>query len=109
MTQTATDLFWEIADELQADDPRIVEGTIMGGRCLRVGTEFLALAGFKTGGLVVKLPAKRVTEIIAAGQGEPFAPARKVFKEWVSVPKTDREGWTALLLEGVAFVASTQD
>ncbi len=37
------DLFWKLAAELQADDPRIVEGTIMNGRCLRVGKEFLAL------------------------------------------------------------------
>ena len=105
MTQSATELFWEIAEELQTEDPRVVEGTIMGGRCLRVGAEFLALAGFKVSGLVVKLPAKRVEEIIADGRGEPFAPANKVFSEWVSVPIPEREDWKALLLEGIAFVS----
>ncbi|MEO0600066.1 MAG: hypothetical protein AAF211_01445 [Myxococcota bacterium] len=34
-------LFWQIAAELQAEDERVVEGTIMNGRCLRVGKEFL--------------------------------------------------------------------
>jgi len=34
----------------------IVESTIMNGRCLRVGKEFLALVDYKGSGLVVKLP-----------------------------------------------------
>lgn len=37
----AEDLFWQLAEELQAEDPRVVEGTIMNSRCLRVGKEFL--------------------------------------------------------------------
>lgn len=106
MTLSATELFWEIAEDLQAEDPRVVEGTILGGRCLRVGPEFLALAGFKVSGLVVKLPAARVEELIADGKGEPFSPANKVFKEWVSVPIPDRKEWMSLLLEGIAFVSA---
>ena len=46
------DLFWTLATELQAKDPRIVEGTIMSGRCLRVDKEFLALVDYKGSGLV---------------------------------------------------------
>ncbi len=106
MPLSATELFWEIADDLQAEDPRVVEGTIMGGRCLRVGPEFLALAGFNVTGLVVKLPAKRVEELIADGKGEAFSPANKVFTEWVSVPIPDRKEWKSLLLEGIAFVSA---
>jgi hypothetical protein len=37
MKRSADDLFWELAAELQQEDPRIVESTIMNGRCLRVG------------------------------------------------------------------------
>lgn len=99
------DLFWDLIDELRAEDPRVEEGTIMGGRCARVAGEFLGLVGFEGSGLVVKLPAARVAELISAGHGEPFAPAGKVFKEWVSVPKRDRRRWRSLLREGVAFVA----
>jgi hypothetical protein len=55
-------------------------------------------------GLVVKLPKARVAELIATGVGEPFAPAGRVFKEWLTVPKPDRRRWLALLREGVAFV-----
>ena len=98
-------LFWELAEELQAIDSRIIEGTIMGGRCLRVGKEFLALVNHKGSGLVVKLPKARVAQLIEQGKGEAFAPAGRVFKEWVSVPKPDRRRWRSLLLEGVEFVA----
>lgn len=101
---TAEELFWRLAAELQNEDRRVVEGTIMNGRCLRVGKEFLALVDYKGSGLVVKLPKARVEELIASGVGQPFAPAGKVFKEWLSVPKPDRRRWLSLLREGIAFV-----
>ena len=37
-------LFWQLVAELQAEDARIVESTIMNGRCARVGEEFLAFS-----------------------------------------------------------------
>ena len=97
MAVTDESMFWELIEELQLEDPRVEEGTIMGGRCARVAGEFL--------GLVVKLPRARVQELIDDGVGQPFAPAGRVFKEWVSVPKRDRSRWRTLLREGVAFVA----
>jgi hypothetical protein len=100
----AQQLFWKLAVEWQSEDARIVEGTIMNGRCLRVGKEFLALVDYKGSGLVVKLPKARVAELIASGVGQPFAPAGRVFKEWLSVPTPDRRRWLALLREGIAFV-----
>ena len=102
----AEELFWELAARLQSEDDRIVEGTIMNSRCLRVGKEFLALIDRRGSGLVVKLPKARVDELITAGVGEPFAPAGRVFREWVSIAKPDRRRWLSLLREGVAFVAS---
>jgi hypothetical protein len=98
------ELFWRLATELQKEDPRIVEGTIMNGRCLRVGKEFLALVDYKGSGLVVKLPKARVAELVASGVGWPFAPAGKIFKEWLSVPTPDRRRWLSLLREGIEFV-----
>ena len=97
-------LFWELASELAREDDRIVEGTIMNGRCLRVGKEFLALVDFKGSGLVVKLPKSRVVEIIESGDGQSFAPAGRVFKEWLSVPLPNRRQWRRFLKEGIEFV-----
>ncbi len=102
---TPEELFWELAVELSQEDERVVEGTIMNSRCLRVGKEFLALVDYKGSGLVVKLPKERVSELVDSGKGQPFGPGGKIFKEWVSVPKQNRRQWTALLREGVRFVA----
>lgn len=103
--QTAAEiLLWDLAEEMQAADDRIVEGTIMGSACLRVGKEFLAMNHHKKDGLVVKLPADRVSELIDNGEGESFAPAGKVFKEWFAVTDLDEARWRELLAEGVAFV-----
>ncbi len=97
-------LFWELAAELQRADPRVIEGAIMSSRCLRVGSEFLAMVDAKNPAMVVKLPQKRVAALIEGGVGQPFAPAKKVFKEWLAVPTLDRELWQRLLLEGLQFV-----
>ena len=100
----AEDLFWKLADELQAEDSRVVPGTIMNGPCLRVGKEFLGLVDCKGSGLVVKLPKQRVAEIIASGKGQSFAPAGRVSSEWLSVPRVNRRHWLGLLREGIEFV-----
>jgi len=100
------DRFWQLAGELQAEDKRIQLGTIMSSRCLRVGKEFLALYDPKRGGAVVKLPKHCVAALIDSGHGERFAPAGRVFKEWVLVEDTQRRRWPKLLREGIEFVGS---
>lgn len=100
----AETLFWGLAEELRSEDPRVQEGSIMNSRCLRVDKEFLALVDYKGSGLVVKLPRARVEELVSAGTGQPFGPAGRIFKEWVSVPKPDRKRWKSLLKEGIRFV-----
>lgn len=104
MTASPEELFWRLAAELRRQDSRVREGTLMNGRCLRVGEEFLALLDHRGAGLVVKLPRERVAELIARGEGEPFGPAGKIFREWLSVPTPDRRRWMRLLREGLAFV-----
>jgi hypothetical protein len=103
---TGEERFWQIASELQEEDDRIEVGRIMSSKCLRVGKEFLALYDDKRDGVVIKLPKERVQELIAAGTGESFAPAGRVFKEWVLVDEAGRRRWRSLLLAGVEFVGS---
>lgn len=108
MTTSGDDLFWDVAGELMASDDRLVEGTIMSSRCLRLvrsgKEEFLAMPHHKKSGLVVKLPKERVAALIAAGEAEEFAPAGKVFREWAAVLDHDETRWRDLLLEGISFV-----
>jgi hypothetical protein len=74
-----------------------------GANALRVRGSIFAM---RSGGrLVVKLPAKRVAELIAAGDGEPFNAGKgRPMREWITV--ADDADWLALAREALAFVAA---
>jgi len=95
-------LYEELTDDLLYD-PAIGRATMMGYPCVRLAGRFLASYDERMGGLVVKLPRERVTALVDAGVGDPFAPAGKVFREWLAVPTPDREVWRSLLAEAVDF------
>jgi hypothetical protein len=97
--------FWDLAAELQADDHAVAEGTLMGGRCMRVDGEFFSMFYEKEQALVVKLAEDRVTELIDAGTGREFAPAGKVFREWLGVYDLDEDRWRSLMVDARDFVA----
>ena len=98
----ARDLYDELTDDLLYD-PAIGRATMMGYPCVRLAGRFLASYDDKTGRLVVKLPRERVTELVEDGHGDPFAPAGKVFREWVSIRTPDRRLWQTVLAEAVDF------
>jgi hypothetical protein len=102
----ARDLYEDLTDDLLYD-PAIGRATMMGYPCVRLAGRFLASYDDKGGQLVVKLPSERVADLVATGQGDPFAPAGKVFREWVAIPKPDRELWQTLLAEAVTFARSS--
>lgn len=97
--------FWEVAEPFLAAG-RLVEGTMMGHQCLRTanGGGFVATVERSTGNLVVKLPRARVAELVESGDGLAFAPAGKVFREWVALPEFDETRWTVLIEESMEFV-----
>jgi hypothetical protein len=94
-------LYDDLTDDLLYD-PAIGRATMMGYPCVRLAGQFVASYD-KAGCLIVKLPSDRVTELITAGSGEPFAPAGKVFREWVAIPTVDRRLWESVLAEAVTF------
>ncbi len=100
-----SDEFWDAAAPLMAEGV-VEEGTIMSGACLRAAGEFVGMPHHKGPGIVVKLPADRVTTMIEEGEGLPFAPAGKVFKEWVLVVDHDEERWRQLIRDSVDFVTA---
>lgn len=99
--------FWELAEPHLAAG-RLIEGTMMGHQCLRTAATggFVATVTRVSGNVVVKLPRTRVAELIDQGIGRPFAPAGKVFREWVELPGVDESTWETLLAESIAFVDS---
>lgn len=98
-------LYDELTDDL-LHDPAIGRATMMGYPCVRLAGRFVASYD-DTNGLVVKLPRERVDTLLDDGHGEPFAPAGKVFREWVAIPHGDRDLWRALLTEAVDFARTS--
>ncbi|MEM7093344.1 MAG: hypothetical protein AAF567_10110 [Actinomycetota bacterium] len=99
------DDFWEACAPFLAEG-RLVEGTIMSSTCARTPDgEFVGMGHHKGPGIVVKLHRDRVSALIEQGVGKPFAPAKKVFKEWVLVEEHDEDRWHALLEESIDFVS----
>lgn len=100
-------LLQQLAD-LLPDDRRVTRSTMMGFPCLRVDDKFFACLEPATGNLIVKLPAERVNELVSTGSGRPFAPNRRVFKQWVACPVATRALWTELLNEAKRYVDGMQ-
>jgi hypothetical protein len=92
------ELFWDLAEPLY-EDAAVSRSTMMGLPCLRLGGQFFASLDRRSGALLVKLSADRVGALISAGHGESFAPAGRVFREWVAIPEADRRRWRRLLAE----------
>ncbi len=95
---TAEELFWDLVQPMYAD-PAVQRSTMMGLPCIRLDGQFFASLDRRTGALLVKLPQQRVGQLIEAGHGEPFAPAGRVFREWVAISRPDRRRWQGLLAE----------
>ena len=77
--------------------------TMMGAPCLRYKGEFLGMFFDKVNALIVKVPAGRVNELIASGEGEEFNFTKKRFKEWVLIPMQREEHYTAHFMEALDF------
>ena len=64
----------------------------------------ISSGSFKTDGMVIKLPADRVTGLIDSGVGSPVAPAGRTFKEWIEIAST--EDWSVYLDEALEFAGT---
>jgi hypothetical protein len=60
---------------------------------MRVGTD-----------LVLKLPPRRVAELIAAGTAKPNMVGGRPMKEWANLPPATENQWSTLAQESLAYV-----
>jgi hypothetical protein len=95
--------FWVLAGPL-LDRPNVTRSTMMGLPCLRVDGAFFASCDRRSGDLLVKLPADRVDELVAAGRAHSFAPAGRRFREWAAIPVDRSRSWRKLIDDALAFV-----
>ncbi|TSE00709.1 hypothetical protein FOS14_06720 [Skermania sp. ID1734] len=78
-------------------------GTGFGSTALKVDRKIFAM--LVRGRLVVKLPRKRIDELVAEKQGERFdANKGTPMKEWLSLDPQSKLDWTDLAQEALRFV-----
>jgi hypothetical protein len=83
-----------------ADGPK----RAFGANSLKTNEKIFAM--LVKGRLVVKLPAKRVEELVAQDVGERFDPGHgRIQKEWLAVRGDEPARWQALASESESFVA----
>jgi hypothetical protein len=85
----------DVYDELKTHFSSKSDVTVLSGR----GAQGIKRGGklfvmFMKGDIMVKLPEKRVTEIISMGEGEPYDPGTgKPMKNWVLIPASRKDLW----------------
>ena len=97
--------FGELAAQFLRE-PDVTEGTGFGAtRGLRVHSRIFVM--LMSGDLVLKLPRRRVDELVDAGTGQPFpGGGRPIMKEWVKIPAAHSGEWHHLAREAHGFVAA---
>jgi hypothetical protein len=96
--------FEAAARRMLAADDAVEHGRMFHNDGLKVDGRFL---GFATkDDVVVKLPAHRVRELIACGEGRPCQIGKRTMREWVRLRPADEGTCVAYLSEAREFAAS---
>jgi TfoX/Sxy family transcriptional regulator of competence genes len=86
-------------------EPGIEIGSMFGSTGLKIGGKVFAME--VKGELVVKLPAARVAELLAADVGTSFDPGHgRLMKEWVAIASGTASEWIAYAREAQAFITN---
>jgi TfoX/Sxy family transcriptional regulator of competence genes len=86
------------------DGDRVELGRMFGSATLKRHGKVFAMA--VKGNLVVKVPAPRAAELVAAGDASYFDPGHgRASRQWVAVPPDSRLDWLALATEACDLAA----
>ena len=97
----ADDRWEQLVADVEGGD--VTRGKMFGSAGLRTGTKFFAVWWQEQ--LVVKLPPARLTELVEAGQAQPFEPMEgRPMNGWIVLG--DSADWSPLVEEARAFVAA---
>lgn len=102
---SVSQLFDSVSVRLLEGDPELGSGRMMNATGLKTGGKFFAMVVKEE--LVVKLPAERVEELIANGEGTRFDPGHgRLMREWVTLRPQDEAACEAYVVEAKDFVGS---
>lgn len=85
--------------------PEVERSTMMGLPCLRLNGVFFASCDRRTGDLLVKLPERRVDELVSSGRAHAFAPAGRRFRQWAAIPVERGRTWKRIIDESLDYAA----
>src|SRR3954462_5441914 len=83
-------------------EPDVEQGTNWRSPGLRVRKKIFAM--LVDGDLVVKLPADRCAELVAAGHGRPFSAGGRQMREWAAISDAHADEWMRLAEDAYAYV-----
>lgn len=106
MSESAEARFEALVDSL-LDTPGVSPpspgGSAFGSNALKINNRIFAM--LVRGRLVVKLPARRVDDLVQRGAGERFDAAKgRPMREWLALDPGSDLDWPALAREALAFV-----
>ena len=97
----AEEAYARIVEDLDGE-PGVATGRMFRSVGLHHETRYFAL--LNDGRLVLKLPAERVAELVAAGAGEHFEPGPgRAMREWITLAEPGVDDWPGLVDEALAY------
>ena len=100
-------IFERVSEQVLLAHPEDEPGRMLQSPGLKTSGRFYAFA--TRSDVVVKLPAPRVSELVATGEGTRCEPRKgRPMREWVQVRPADDDACTAYLTEARAFVRGTR-
>jgi hypothetical protein len=93
------------SSRLLRDDPDVERAHMFNSDGLRTRRNGRFFATVSAERLLVKLPARRVAELVTSGEGQPFHSGGRLMREWVLLQPADEAACAAYVDEAHGFVA----
>jgi hypothetical protein len=106
MNSSSEERYAALVDAFVRTRGATLSGKGFGSNALKIDNKIFAMLSSK-GSFVVKLPPRRVDELVTAGDGERYDAGKgRPMKEWLSVAPGSSIDWSDLATEALAFVSS---
>jgi hypothetical protein len=98
-------MFDDLAQRLVDEDPQLEYGRMFNSDGLKTSGKFFAFPG-SNGDLIVKLPAERIADLVAGGEGRPLTMGKRTMREWVRLAPADEAACASYVTEARRFAGA---